>query len=113
MKDLNTVLSVIGKENIKFPIKETRELLATSIEALNLDNRSHNALLRNGIKTVGDIIQNTNRLIKFKGFGSKCLSRTMYEICAFQYRQLDQKDKKKYLERILELNFEGVEVNAE
>lgn len=108
MKNLNLVLAVIGKENIKFPIKETKSFLCAPIESLRLDNRSHNALARNGYKTVGDIIQNASQLVDLRGFGVKCFKRTMYEICIFQYNQLDAEGKKKYLERIIELNTENV-----
>lgn len=104
MKNLNTVLSVVGRENIKFPIKENTEVLSTPIEELKLDNRSYNALSRNGIYTVGDIVKNAHMLGKLRGFGKKCYNKTMYEICAFQYNRLDTEGKKKYLTRIVELN---------
>lgn len=104
MKDLNTVLKVVGTESVKFPIKETNVMLGTPIEELKLDNRSYNALIRNGICTIGDIVQNMSKLWNLRGFGKKCYNKTMYEICAFQYNQLDTKGKRNYLMRIVELN---------
>lgn len=104
MENLKTVLKLIGKENVKFPIKETNDFLCTPIESLCLDNRTYNALCRNGIRTVGDITHDTSKLRKIRGFGAKCFSRLMYEICAFQYSQLGKEDKAKYLQRIVDLN---------
>ena len=109
MEKLNTVLKLVdnGNGNLKFPIKDSASFLNTPIELLKLDTRSHNAMIRSGIRTIGDIVDNLDRLVKIKGFGTKCLSRTMYEICAYQYNLLSEERKHKYLQRIVDLNLQA------
>lgn len=106
MKNLNTVLTQINSESIKFPIRETANFLQVPITNLDLDNRSLNALSRNGILTVKDLLNNHARLIGLRNFGRKSFNRTMYALCAYQYSQLSETEKQKYLIRLIELNLE-------
>lgn len=110
MKDLNKVLLVINEskgemETIKFPIRENEKILSTPITALELDKRSFNALSRNKIKTIKDLLENYSRLKDLRNYGIKSYNKTMHSLCAFQYEQLKPEEKQKYLKRIVELNF--------
>lgn len=104
MEKLNAVLKLINKENIKFPIRETKSFMETPITCLDLDNRSYNALSHHGIKTIGDVLSNCSRLTSFKNYGTKSFNRTMYALCAYQYNLMTPEKQSIYLERIIELN---------
>ena len=104
MEKLNSVLSSLHNTNIKFPIKTTTEFLHTPISNLELDNRSYNALSRNGINTVEDILNNMPNLTQIKSYGNKSFNKTMYALCVYQYNLLSEEGKQKYLTKIIELN---------
>lgn len=105
MKDLNTVLKEVAVNgNVKFPIKENESILNAPINALSLSVRSSNALQRNGIRTVGDLLYKLELLDKIRGLGVKSKQDVLYGLCAYQYVSLEPKEKQKYLSRLIELN---------
>ena len=105
MERLNTVLTVVSHNgNVKFPVMKTPLLLETSVDDLDLDTRSCHALHRAGMKTIRDVINNANTLHSIKNCGAKSVNRIMYKICTYYYSLLNEKEKAKYLYRLVELN---------
>ena len=110
MKNLNTVLKEVSRNGVvRFPILETQSIRSISVENLNLDTRSSNALQRNYIRTIGELLDKANELYKIRGLGTKSKSNILYSLCAFQYNQLNAERKKEYLYKIIEMNTEGRE----
>ena len=88
MEKLNTVLALIScnvKGNIKFPVMETQSFMQTSVDALDLDTRSSNALKRGGLYTIQDIVNNYEKLKDIRSCGTKSINRIKYKICAYYY----------------------------
>lgn len=109
MENLNSVLKAIGENNngnVKFPVMETEIFLNTSIEELELDNRSYNTLKRANCNIVREVLLNLNTLSHIKGCGTKTMSRIMYQICAYYYSQLTEKGKQNYLDKLVKINCE-------
>lgn len=107
MKDLNTVLKTVAVNGtVVYPFIEKESICNMPISSLNLDTRSSNALMRNKIVTIGELLKRIPELDKIRGLGSKSRSNILYELCAFTYTSLDSKKKKKYLMKIIKLNTE-------
>ena len=107
MKKLNTVLSQVAINGVVcYPFIETETIRNTPVTRLTLDTRSSNALQRNHVKTIGELLDKIPELDKIRGLGEKSKSRIMYELCAFTYASLDNKRKKDYLMKIIKLNTE-------
>jgi DNA-directed RNA polymerase subunit alpha len=65
--------------------EETAELM-TPIEDLNLTARTANALLNNGIKTIGDLVTlGEVELRELKGFGSKALDEVKDKMAELEF----------------------------
>ena len=105
MQKLNTVLQEVAKEGrVKFPVIKRKEFLQASVDSLELDMRSSNALQRHQIYTVEDLLNKANELHRIRGCGSKSISRIMYRICAYYYESLQKQEKEQYLKEIIKLN---------
>jgi DNA-directed RNA polymerase subunit alpha len=61
--------------------EEDNEVLATSIDALNLSVRSHNCLKREGIATVGELVTRSETdLLDIRNFGSKSIDEVKVKL---------------------------------
>ena len=108
MERLNTVLKTVAVEGrVKFPFPDTEATRNETIDALSLDTRSYNGLRRNGIDTIGKVLDSidTGKLFRLKNLGVKSTSRIMYELCAYRYKQCSTKEMQdKYLMEIVKMN---------
>lgn len=107
MEKLNTVLKVVAvDDNVRFPFPDTEKVRSESIDALSLDVRCQNGLKRNGVLTIGGILDSIDNgsLSKFRSLGKKSVNKIMYELCAYRYRQLSEKKQKDYLMKIVRMN---------
>ena len=105
-KELHEVCSRLGKR-ARFPVYLGPELLETPIEELELSVRSFNCLRRAGMATVGDIVQNIDTredLLKIRNLGIRSADEIMNAIMEYQFTILPEGARKKYLDRIAELN---------
>lgn len=108
MKNLNaTLITVANNGVVRFPFIEKESIRNVPVDNLNLDTRSSNALQRHQIKTIGELLDNIEKLNNIRGLGSKSKSNILYNLCAFQYNQLNAEKKIEYLYRITEMNTEG------
>lgn len=107
MKTLNAVLTKVAVNGVvRYPFIETETIRNLSVTSLNLDTRSSNALQRNRITTIGELLDKIPEIGKIHGLGTKSKSKIMYELCVFNYASLDDKKKKEYIEKIIKLNKE-------
>lgn len=107
MKNLNIVLTEVARNGmVRFPILETQSLRSIPVSDLNLDTRSSNAIQRNHIQTIGELLDNIGMLKDIRGLGAKSKSNILYSLCAFQYNLLNEERKKEYLNKIVKMNTE-------
>lgn len=108
-RELHEICSRLGnlERRLRFPVYLGKELLETPIEELELSVRSFNCLRRAGMATVGDLVQNIDTredLLKIRNLGRRSADEIMDAIMEYQYTILPDGAKKKYLDRIMELN---------
>lgn len=92
-----------------FPIYINEQLHSTDLEALELSVRSSNCLHRAGYKTIGDLVEGINGredLKKIRNCGTKSIDEIMQQLFCYQYMQMGNERKVKYINRVLELNEE-------
>ena len=65
---------VVEEQEVDEEVKRIRELLAQSVDELDLSVRSHNCLKAANIKTIGDLVRREeDEMLKFRNFGRKSL----------------------------------------
>ena len=93
----------------RFPIYVNEKLNGTEIDVLDLSVRANHCLHRAGFATVGDLVANINGsedLKKIRNCGAKTVDEIMEQLFCYQYSQIKEEKKIKYIHRILELNRE-------
>ena len=91
----------------RYPMYISNKLNTTDIDALELSVRANHCLHRAGFVTVGDLVANINGsedLKKIRSCGAKTVDEIMEQLFCYQYMQLKEEKKVKYIRRILELN---------
>ena len=92
---------------LRFPIYINEKLKTTDLEALDLTVRSSNCLHRAGYRTIGDLvesIESSEDLKKIRNCGAKSVDEIMEKLFCYQYTQVSQSGKLKYINRLIELN---------
>ena len=92
---------------LRFPIYLNDDIYKVGIEVLDLSARASNCLDQAGYTTVGKLVENINKrddLKKLRNCGEKTMDEIMESIFCYQYTQLKEEKKVKYIRRILELN---------
>lgn len=75
-----------GQESLGRPEDEPRVSPDDGIEALNLSARTHNALIRHGVRTAGDLVKlDPVRLLSFTGIGNASLAEITEQLAAAGY----------------------------
>jgi DNA-directed RNA polymerase subunit alpha len=65
---------VVEEQEVDEEVKRIRELLAQSVDELDLSVRSHNCLKAANIETIGDLVRREeDEMLKFRNFGRKSL----------------------------------------
>lgn len=93
----------------RFPIYVSEKLNSTEIDALDLSVRANHCLHRAGFATVGDLVANINGsedLNEIRNCGAKTVDEIMEQLFCYQYSQIKEEKKVKYIRRIQELNRE-------
>lgn len=80
----------INKDYIRFTFFYNEKILNTSIDILDLSARASNGLKRSGIKTIGELIENWNRLPNLKQFGKKSLHETRSAIFNYNIEKMSE-----------------------
>ena len=91
----------------RFPIYINDDIYNTSIDVLELSVRANNCLENAGYTTVGKLVEKINKredLKKLRNCGEKTVDEIMEQLFCYQYSQLKEEKKVKYIRRILALN---------
>ena len=91
----------------RFPIYINEKLYDTGIEVLELSVRANNCLENAGYTTVGKLVEKINKredLKKLRNCGEKTMDEIMESLFCFQYTQLKEEKKTKFIRRLSELN---------
>lgn len=84
-----------------FPFYIYDDFDETPIEVLELSERSKNALMRSGIKTLADVantISGRSDLFKIRNCGRKSISEIMEKLFLYQVMRRKPEDRKAYLQ---------------
>ena len=91
----------------RFPVYMSGELMNAPLEELELSVRSYNCLRRAGMFTIGDVVKGIdgrNDLLRIRHLGMRSADEIMNAIMEYQFSILPEGGRKKYLDRIAELN---------
>lgn len=100
-----------GGGKFRYPIYINEKLNTTDLDVLELSARSSNCLHRAGYRTIGELVSNINSredLKKIRNCGTKSIDEIMEQLFCYQYQQMGNDRKVKYIKRVLELNNEMV-----
>lgn len=90
---------------LRIAVYETEDFRETEITMLDLGTRSLNGLRRNGVHTIGDLIDKYSQLEQFRNMGKKCRQEIAVVLAQYQYSLFKTEERKEeYLNRLLELN---------
>lgn len=96
-----------NNEKFKFPIYLNQEMMTADIESLDLSVRSNNCLRRAGYHTIGELvnaISSDEDLKKIRQCGKTSVTEIMHSLMCYQYEALSVERRKKFINRIKELN---------
>lgn len=84
----------------------TKKVCNVSIEELSLSVRGFNVLKRSNLDTIGDVIDamNDKKLMSLRNLGEKTSREIKTKIVNFGYASLSDKDKKEFLQEVIDLN---------
>lgn len=91
----------------RFSIYINDDIYNTSIDVLELSVRASNCLHQAGYTTVGKLVEKIDKgedLKRFRNCGAKTVDEIMEQLFCYQYSQLKEEKKVKYIRRLLELN---------
>ncbi len=95
------------KGKYRFPIYINSAMHEADLECLELGARAYNCLRRIGCHTVGDLaeaIDSDEDLKRIKNCGKTSIAEIMNSLLCYQYEILSSERRKKYIDRINELN---------
>ena len=99
-----TVRDVRSGGNFKFPAYLREVDYYTDIEALDLSERSKNALKRSNIHTIADLINNVKGsadLRKIRNCGTKSVQEILTKLFIFELMSVPKSQREKYLEDVI------------
>ncbi len=93
--------------NFKVSIGFTAAACAMPIDEISFSVRSHNALKRAGLFTIGDVVQalNGNELLKVRNLGKKSLAEIKTRILVYGFDHLSEKGKDDFFRGLIDENF--------
>lgn len=95
------------KGRFRFPIYLNENSNNTLIDDLELSARAKNCLEEAGFRTVGDLFERLNKredLRRLRNCGDKTMDEIMEQLFCYQYSQIKEENKLKYIRRIIDLN---------
>ena len=111
MEIMNSLTGVSVREKkgkqLKYYIHLTEEMARTTIEALDLSQRSHNCLMRAGFNTVGDIceaVASGKSLMSLRNCGIRSVREIQEKLFLLQYNSLNEAEREKYLAEVVRVN---------
>lgn len=96
-----------NRGKLRFPIYLNEKLRTTELETLELSVRSSNCLHRAGYRTIGELveaIESGDDLRKIRNCGARSIDEIMEKLFCYQYGQLDEGEKVRYINKVIELN---------
>ena len=112
--ELEGLYSKYGRQ-LRFPVYLGKALTEAPLEDLELSVRSFNCLRRAGLFTVGELVSSINGrddLLRIRNLGARSAEEIMQALMQYQYLLLPEKQRGKYLKRMVELNAAAESHNA-
>ena len=97
-------------ETAKFSLNFNPKICSLSLDELSLSVRGYNVLKRNGLNTIGDVVDaiNGKTLITLRNLGKKTLQEIIINVVNLGYSQLGNEQKRALLTKIAETNINSV-----
>lgn len=91
---------------IRVIIPLSSQTCSVSIKDMDLSVRSYNALMAHGIKDLGSLVDllNSKKLRDVRNLGVKSTKEIQLRAFEYSYEALNEKDKKSFLEELLNTN---------
>ena len=105
-KELGSICGMTLKEyhdihnKVKFPVFLSKSLTSKSIDCLDLTASTTNVLKRSGIHTIGDLAENSSRL----QVDDETTREIMYALFLHQFADLEPGNRRRYMNRIVQIN---------
>ena len=93
-----TLYALFGN-SVSIKMAYSKKCCETIIEALSFSVRSYNALKRNGMNTVGSVIDalGDNKLLEIRNLGKKSFIEIQVKILEYGYSNLSEMEKKAFI----------------
>ena len=95
-----------------YPLRLTKQMRETPLEALELSVRSFNCLKRAGYSTVGELVDSISEgkeLRSIRNCGARSVREIMEQLFLFQYTSLKTEKRDAYLAEVVRMNLEKQE----
>lgn len=106
MEIITSNVDIVNNGTIRFIMRYRSRIDDASIGELNLKQRSENVLLRGGIKTIGAIFNNKERLAGLRGSGKITVKDVLTAAMSYYYDQLDDEERKQFWRDTVEATME-------
>ena len=104
---------VRNKKMFHFQVMFTKEQMKQEIDVLDLNTRAYNCLRRNGLNTVGDVVNGVEtrdgesskrQLLRLRNLGKNTAEDILIHMFYYQFMVLPDDRKKPYMEKIAAIN---------
>jgi DNA-directed RNA polymerase alpha subunit len=108
MEIITSNVDIVNNGTIRFIMRYRSRIDDKAIGELNLKQRSENVLLRGGIKTIGAIFNNKERLAGLRGSGKVTVKNVLTAAMSYYYDQLNAEERKEFWRDTVEATMELV-----
>ena len=98
----NTNISI--KKDLQFPLTFGSAFAKTSVREMELSERSKNILCRNGIQTMQDLMNNFEKIPKFRNCGKTSAKEIKNKFLQRWYETLEDSEVSKFWEEFIIVN---------
>lgn len=82
----------------RFDLFLDTKFLGKNIEALGLSNKTYTALMRNGVKTVADVVNRWDEIAEMRGVGIKKVKEVKSAVFCANIEAMNERQMKKFVE---------------
>lgn len=82
--------------NVNFTVNLNNPIMKDPVEFLNLDTREYHVVKRCGLKTVGDVVNNLERIRTFKGCGEQTYNGILKHVFEYYIDEMTAEELDRY-----------------
>ena len=105
-EDLSMVIGVAesGPDRLKLPFVVTQDTLDLPLDFVKMNARAVHTLQRSNITTVGQLFDRLGEIPAMRNCGAGTVKEIKQNLAEILYYEMNEKQKKKFWKRFLELN---------